>query len=133
MKVNQARTIREYIAGFPPEVRSILEKIRTTVRKAAPGATEKISYQIPSFNLRGPLVYFGAFKNHIGFYPPVREEKLKREASLYAGEKGNLRFPLDRPIPYALIRRIVKSRVRENENREGSRQAKRRSGDHEPS
>lgn len=107
--------IDDYIAAFPPEIRSILEKIRATIRKAAPHAVETISYRIPTFTLAGNLVHFAAFKHHIGFYPPVRsDEKLREEASIYANEKGNLRFPLDERIPYALIGRIVKARVREN-------------------
>jgi uncharacterized protein YdhG (YjbR/CyaY superfamily) len=116
MKTDHAKpaTIDAYIAAFPPEVREILEKIRLTIRKAAPDADETISYGMPAFTLDGPLVYFGAFKKHIGFFPPVRDEKLRREASTYAGEKGNLQFPLDKPIPYALIRKIVKARVKEN-------------------
>ena len=108
-------TIDEYIATFSPEVQAILERIRVTIRNAAPDAKEKISYQLPTFTLKGPLVYFGAFKKHIGFYPPVRDEKLRREASIYTGEKGNLRFPIDKPIPYKLIGAIVKARVKENE------------------
>lgn len=120
-------TIDEYIAAFPPEVRSILERIRTTIQKAAPGAEEVISYQMPSFTLKGHLVYFGAFKKHIGFYPPVRDEELKRETAIYAGEKGNLRFPLDHPIPYALISKIVKARVAENLAREAAKKKKRKS------
>ena len=119
-------TFDEYIAAFSPEVRSILEKIRVTIGEAAPGATEKISYQLPSFALKGPLVYFGAFKNHIGFYPPVHDEDLRRETSIYAGEKGNLKFPLDKPIPYALIARIVKVRVRENEKDEEAKSLKKK-------
>ena len=127
MKSDQpTTTIDDYIAGFPPEVRSILEKIRMTIRKAAPGATEKISYQLPSFALNGPLVYFGAFKNHIGFYPPVQDEDLRREASIYAGEKGNLKFPLDKPIPYSLIARIVAARVKENEKSVEARSRKKK-------
>ena len=116
MKPRQTKpmTIDGYIAAFPPEVQRVLEKIRLTIREAAPDAEETISYGIPTFVLHGPLVYFGAFKKHIGFYPPVRDEKLRREASLYAGEKGNLQFPLDKPIPFALISRIVKARVKEN-------------------
>jgi uncharacterized protein YdhG (YjbR/CyaY superfamily) len=117
-------TIDEYIAAFSPEVRSILEKIRVTIKKAAPDAKETISYQIPAFTLKGHLVYFGAFKKHIGFYPPVRDEKLRRETSIYAGEKGNLRFPLDKPIPYTLIGKIVKARVRENQEAEDSKRRK---------
>jgi uncharacterized protein YdhG (YjbR/CyaY superfamily) len=107
-------TIDEYIAAFSPQVRTILERIRATIKKAAPDAEEKISYQLPTFTLKGHLVYFGAFKKHIGFYPPVRDEKLRRETSIYEGEKGNLRFPFDKPIPYTLIDKIVKARVREN-------------------
>jgi uncharacterized protein YdhG (YjbR/CyaY superfamily) len=108
------KDFNDYIAGFPPKVRTLLRKVRATIRKAAPGAEEKISYRIPAFALHGNIAYFAAFKNHIGFYPPVRDPKLKREAAAYAGEKGNLRFALDEPIPYPLIERIVKSRVREN-------------------
>ena len=118
-------TIDEYIAKFSPEVQSILKKIRATVQKAAPDAEEKIGYQMPAFTFHGDLVYFGAFKRHIGFYPPVRDEALRREASAYAGEKGNLRFPLDEPIPYALIGKIVKVRLRENRQKEAARKAKR--------
>ena len=114
----QATTIDDYIAAASPEVQGILQKIRATIQKAAPAATEKISYRMPSFVLNGSLVYFAAFKNHIGFYPPVRSDpKLVKDASIYAGEKGNLRFPLDQPIPYALITRLVKTRVKENQER----------------
>jgi uncharacterized protein YdhG (YjbR/CyaY superfamily) len=109
------KSIDEYIAAFSPEVRAILEKIRLTISNAAPGAQETISYQIPTFTLSGALVYFAAFKNHIGFYPPVKgDARLEEAISTYAGEKGNLRFPLDQPIPYALIERIVKLRVKQN-------------------
>jgi uncharacterized protein YdhG (YjbR/CyaY superfamily) len=104
-------SIDEYIAAFSPAVRSILQRIRMTIKKAAPDAEEKISYQMPAFTLKGHLVYFGAFKKHIGFYPPVRDKNLRRETSIYEGEKGNLRFPLDKPIPYYLISKIA--RVRE--------------------
>jgi uncharacterized protein YdhG (YjbR/CyaY superfamily) len=110
-------SIDEYIAAAAPEVRAILKKIRGTIKKAAPTAEEKISYQIPTFTLKGNLVHFAAFQKHIGFYPPVRDKKVRIEASVYAGEKGNLRFPLDKPIPYALITRVVKARVRENQKR----------------
>lgn len=111
-------TIDEYIAGFSPEVQAILQKIRATVQRAAPAATEKISYRMPSFVLNGSLVYFAAFKNHIGFYPPVRSDpEVVLAAAKYAGEKGNLRFPLDQPIPYTLITKLVKTRVRENQER----------------
>jgi uncharacterized protein YdhG (YjbR/CyaY superfamily) len=118
-------TIDEYIAAFPPEIQTILQKIRATIRKVAPEAEERISYQIPTFALEGNLVHFAAFKNHIGFYPPVRADaKLVQELSVYAGEKGNLRFPLDRPIPYALITKIVKARIRENREQAETRKKK---------
>ena len=112
------KNIDEYIASFSPEVRAILEKIRLTIKNAAPGAQETISYKIPAFRLNRILVYFAAFKNHIGLYPPVRgDAKLVRVASAYAGEKGNLQFPLDHPIPYGLIERIVKFRVKQNSSK----------------
>jgi len=117
-------SIDEYIAAARPEVQPILERIRETIQQAAPAAEEKISYQMPAFTLDGALVYFAAFKKHIGFYPPVRDEKLMVEASAYAGEKGNLRFPLDEPIPYALISKLVKARVRENRERADEKKKK---------
>ena len=120
-------TIDDYIAACPPEVQPILDRIRATIRRAAPGADEKISYQMPAFVLNGALVYFGAFKKHIGFFPPVRDEQLRRETAAYAGEKGNLRFPLDKPMPYALIGRIVKARVRENQGKAAAATARRSS------
>jgi uncharacterized protein YdhG (YjbR/CyaY superfamily) len=109
------KNIDEYIAGFTPEIQEILEKIRTTVRTAAPDAEETISYQMPTFRLKGNLVHFAAFKNHIGFYPtPTGTEEFKKELSAYEGGKGSIRFPLDQPIPYDLISRIVVFRVKEN-------------------
>jgi len=107
--------IDEYVASFSPEVRAILERIRLTIRSAAPDAQETISYRMPTFTFHGVLVHFAAFKEHIGFYPPVRgDAKLERASSQYAGEKGNLRFPLDQPIPYGLIERLVRLRVKQN-------------------
>jgi len=109
------KNIDEYIASFSPETQAILEKIRLTIRNAAPGAQEVISYKIPAFRLKRILVYFAAFKNHIGLFPPVRgDAKLVKAASAYAGEKGNLQLPLDHPIPYGLIEKIVKFRVKQN-------------------
>jgi uncharacterized protein YdhG (YjbR/CyaY superfamily) len=109
------RNIDEYIASFSPDVQTILERIRLTIRQAAPDARETISYNIPAFTLDGTLVYFAAFKKHIGFYPPVRgNAKLEKLISTYAGETGNLKFPLDQPIPYDLIQRIVKLRVKQS-------------------
>jgi uncharacterized protein YdhG (YjbR/CyaY superfamily) len=117
MQANQTppKTIDEYIAGFPGDVQEILQQIRQTIRKAAPDAQEKISYKMPTFTLKGNLVYFAAFKNHIGFYPiPSGIEEFKEELSAYEQGKGSVRFPLDKPIPFDLISRIVKFRVKEN-------------------
>lgn len=107
--------IDSYVAGFPTTVQKILSKVRATIRKAAPDAEEVISYRIPAFKFHGILVYFAAFKKHIGLYPPVKgDAKLERELAKYRGEKGNLKFPLDQPIPCDLIARIVKLRVKQN-------------------
>jgi uncharacterized protein YdhG (YjbR/CyaY superfamily) len=109
------KTIDEYIAGFPSEVQEILQKIRMTIREAAPAAEEKISYQMPTFFLKGNLVHFAAFKEHIGFYPvPSGIEKFKKELSVYKQGKGSVQFPLDQPMPFDLISKIVKFRVTEN-------------------
>jgi uncharacterized protein YdhG (YjbR/CyaY superfamily) len=109
------QTIDEYIAGFPREVQEILQKIRMTIHAAAPEAQEKISYQMPTFFLKGNLVHFAAFKDHIGFYPvPSGIEKFKKELSVYKQGKGSVQFPLDQPMPYDLITKIVKFRVKEN-------------------
>jgi uncharacterized protein YdhG (YjbR/CyaY superfamily) len=115
------KNIDEYIASFSPEVQAVLEKVRLTIRNAAPGAEETISYKIPAFRLNRILVYFAAFKNHIGLYPPVRgDARLVKAASAFAGVKGNLQFPLDQPIPYGLIERIVKHRVKQNSSKAAS-------------
>lgn len=117
MKTDSAtpKTIDEYIASFPPDIQTILQKIRATIHKAAPGAQEAIKYQLPTFVLNGNLVHFGAFKNHIGFYPASSGvAKFKKELSGYASAKGSIRFPLDKPIPFGLMSRIVKFRVKEN-------------------
>jgi len=107
--------IDEQIAKFPKDVQEILEKIRATIRKAAPDAEETINYGIPTFTLTGNLVHFAGFKNHIGFYPtPSGIEKFKKELSVYKGAKGSVQFPLNKPIPYGLISKIVKFRVKEN-------------------
>jgi uncharacterized protein YdhG (YjbR/CyaY superfamily) len=114
-ETHAAETVADYIAAFPPEVQAILEKIRRTVKAAAPEAQERISYRIPTFTSGGVLIHFAAFQNHIGLYPPVRgDAALEKAVARFAGEKGNLRFPLDQPIPYALITRIVKFRVKQN-------------------
>lgn len=111
----QPKDIDEYISGFPKDVQEILEKIRVTIREAAPDAQETINYQIPTFTLKGNLVHFAAFKKHIGFYPaPSGIEKFKNELSGYESAKGSVQFPLDQPIPYDLISQITKFRVNEN-------------------
>jgi uncharacterized protein YdhG (YjbR/CyaY superfamily) len=110
-----AKTIDEYIAAFPKDVQEILEKVRATIHKAAPNAEETINYGIPTFTLNSNLVHFAAFKKHIGFYPtPSGIEKFKVELSGYEGAKGSVQFPLDKPIPYDLISRIVTYRVKDN-------------------
>lgn len=115
MQQPTATSIDEYIARFPADVQAILEQIRATIRAAAPDAKEVISYQMPAFHQEGNLVYFAAWKEHIGFYPPVADEAdFKPEVAVYEGAKGNLQFPLDQPMPVELIRKIVKFRVQEN-------------------
>jgi uncharacterized protein YdhG (YjbR/CyaY superfamily) len=109
-----AATIDEYIEQQAPDVQPILRRIRATIRKAVPDATEIISYRMPAFTRERIVVYFAAFKNHIGLFPPVKgDAALKRAIAPYAGEKGNLRFPLDQEMPYALIARIAKARARQ--------------------
>ena len=104
---NRPETMDDYIKAFPPDVQSILEKMRRTIGKAAPEAEETISYKMPAFRLKGRvLVYFAAFKRHIGVYPPAPRE-FKNEVSKYEGPKGNLKFPTSDPIPYDLVTRIV--------------------------
>ena len=109
------RSIDDYIAAAPDEVKGALEVLRTTIKAAAPGAAEKISYQMPAFSLDGNLVYFAAFKDHIGFYPTSSGiAAFKTELAAYETSKGTVRFPLDRPLPLKLIARIVKFRAAEN-------------------
>jgi uncharacterized protein YdhG (YjbR/CyaY superfamily) len=120
-------SIDEYIAVFPPDVQEILQQIRTTIKKAAPQAQESISYQMPTFKLEGNLVYFAAFKNHIGLYPtPSGTETFREELSPYETGKGSIKFPLDKPIPYGLIAKIVKFRVKENLERAAARRKRAR-------
>jgi uncharacterized protein YdhG (YjbR/CyaY superfamily) len=117
MEENKAayETIDEYIAQFPEEIQEILKTLRKVIKEAAPDAKEKISYQMPTFDLYGNLVHFAAHKNHIGFYPdPSGIDAFKDELSKYKGAKGSVQFPLEKPLPYELISRIVKFRVAEN-------------------
>jgi uncharacterized protein YdhG (YjbR/CyaY superfamily) len=109
------KTIDEYVKTFPPEVRRTLETMRQTIHEAAPAAVEAISYQIPAFRLNGALVYFAAFKDHIGFYPtPSGIEEFRKELSQYKTSKGTVQFPLDKPLPVGLIKRVVRYRAQEN-------------------
>jgi len=111
----QAENIDEYIAGFPRDIQEMLELIRATIKKAAPGAKEAIKYAMPTFVYEGNLVHFAAFKNHIGFYPaPTGIEAFKKELSSYKTSKGAIQFPLDARLPLALIRKMVQFRVKKN-------------------
>ena len=108
-------SIDEYIATFPPDIQAILQGLRATIRAAAPEAEEKISYQLPTYFLKGNLVHFAAFKSHIGFYPaPSGIEAFQQELAVYKSSKGAVQFPIDKPLPLELVGRIVQFRVREN-------------------
>ncbi|NVO03338.1 MAG: DUF1801 domain-containing protein [Bacteroidetes bacterium] len=110
--------IDDYIASFPREIQTLLEQVRSTIRKSAPDAEEVISYQMPAFKLNGMLVYFAAFKNHIGFYPTSSGiSHFKNEISIYKNSKGAVQFPFDKPLPLELISKIVRFRVSENLNK----------------
>ncbi len=118
MKSEAISTIDEYIAGFPETTQKILQEMRAVIKAAAPDAKEKISYQMPTFTLGGHnLVHFAAFKNHIGFYPaPSGIEAFQQELAPYKHSKGAVQFPIDQPMPWELIRRIVEYRVAENQS-----------------
>ncbi len=113
-KTPPAKNVAGYIKPFPPEVRGRLEKIRQTIRDAAPGAEEMISYNMPGYRLNGMLVYFAGYKNHIGFYPASPGARALEGTAKYAGGKGTLQFPHDQALPLALIKKIVKLRMKEN-------------------
>ncbi|MEQ1791141.1 MAG: hypothetical protein HOP00_04800 [Nitrospira sp.] len=110
------KTVDSYITGFPALVQARLRKMRATIKRAAPGAKETISYGIPTLKLNGPLIYFAGFKSHIGIYPMTTtiRKQFKKELSPYLSGKGTAKFPLDQPMPYTLITQIVKFRVKEN-------------------
>lgn len=113
--MNKLNHIDKYIASFPSDTREIMERIRVTIKKAAPEAEEVISYQIPAYKYYGMLVYFAAYKKHIGFYPTGSGiEAFKKELVGYKWSKGAVQFQLNEPIPYSLITKIVKFRVRQN-------------------
>jgi len=109
------KDVAAYIAAYPPEVRQVLRRIRATIRKAAPGAEERISWGMPAYAREGMLAFFAAFERHVSFFPgPSGIEKFKKELAPYGTSKGTVRFPLGKPVPYGLIARIVKFRVKEN-------------------
>ena len=126
-KPKRAMDIDGYIVQFPADVQAILKKVRTTISSAAPEAKETISYLMPAFKQHGMLVYFAAWEKHIGMYPPISGDKaLEKAIARYAGPKGNLQFPLDEPIPYDLIERIVKLRARQDSEKAAARRRKRK-------
>ncbi|HKG06225.1 MAG TPA: DUF1801 domain-containing protein [Pedobacter sp.] len=116
MKTKKPYTIDEYLSDFPKEIRIVLELIRKTVQDAAPQAMEAIKYNMPAFTYKGNLVYFAAFKHHIGFYPaPTNDDNFLKDLSGYKTGKGSIQFPLDKPMPLELIVKIVKWRIAKNE------------------
>jgi uncharacterized protein YdhG (YjbR/CyaY superfamily) len=126
-KAQEPKDIDGYISLFPADVQRILERVRETIHDAAPDAKETISYKMPAFKLNGILVYFAGWQKHIGLYPPISGDKaLEKTVARYAGPKGNLQFPLDQPIPYHLIHRIVKLRVKQDLAKAAAKRKKRR-------
>jgi uncharacterized protein YdhG (YjbR/CyaY superfamily) len=122
-KKGPPENIDEYIAGFPDDIQEILEKLRMTIRNAAPEAEENINYAVPTYKLNGNLVHFAGYKKHVGFYPtPSGVEKFKKELSGFETGKGSVKFPLDEQIPYDLIAEIVAFRVRENSNKASAKE-----------
>lgn len=125
---NAPEHVDDYIAGFPVEIQKVLQEFRSIIRKAAPEAQEKIGYQMPAFYLEGPLVYFAAWKKHIGFYAiPTGIAMFKDELSSFETSKGTVKFPIDKPLPVDLITRMVKYRVKENLMKAAEKKLKRRS------
>src|SRR6516165_4708557 len=126
-KSPRPKDIDDYISKFSDDVQAILEKVRETIRRAAPEATETISYMMPAFKQHGILVYFAAWEKHIGMYPPISGNKtLEKAIARYAGPKGNLQFPLAEQIPYDLIERIVTLRVKQDTAKAAARRKKRK-------
>jgi uncharacterized protein YdhG (YjbR/CyaY superfamily) len=118
-------TIDEYIAGYPAHVQELLQQMRKAISQAAPKATEAIKYGIPTFVLNGNLVHFGGFKNHIGFYPaPSGLEEFKEELAAYEGSKGAVKFPIDKPLPLTLVKKITKYRAGVNAEKAKAKQLK---------
>ena len=127
MDKKSINSIDEYIAQFPEDVQKKLKELRAVIKAVAPDAVEKISYQMPAFALKGNLVYFAAFKNHIGFYPaPKGIQAFEKELSVYEGSKGAVRFPIDKSLPLELISKIVKFRVAENLEKDAEKSRKKK-------
>jgi uncharacterized protein YdhG (YjbR/CyaY superfamily) len=119
-KMKPAASVDEYISSADPKAKKALKEIRKTIRSPAPKAEEVISYQIPGYKYHGMLAFFAAWKDHISFYPaPWGAKGLEKEMSLYKGSKGTIKFPFDKPMPLALIKKMVKHRIKENEMRAG--------------
>ncbi len=123
-KMKPAVTVDEYIKKCPPDVQVVLQKLRKTIKASAPKAEEVISYQMPAYKYNGMLVYFAAWKSHIGFYPAGAIKAFSKELSMYEVSKGTIRFPLDKSFPFDLISKIVKFRVKENEKRAADKKIK---------
>ena len=126
-KAQKPKDIDGYISQFPADVQAVLEQVRKTISNAAPDAKEVISYQMPAFRQHGILVYFAAWEKHIGMYPPISGNKtLEKASARYAGPKGNLQFPLDEPIPYDLIEKLVKLRAKQDAEKAAARRRMRK-------
>jgi len=118
MKSSEVKSIDEYIAMFPENMKIVLQQLRIAIRESAPQARESISYQMPTFKLNGNLVHFAAHKNHIGFYPtPSAIEAFKNRLSSYKTSKGAVQFPLNEPLPLELVKEMVRFRVKENSDK----------------
>jgi len=125
MEKNEIKTVEDYLAGFPPGTRKLLRKVRETIQKAAPEAEEVISYRMPAYKLNGVLVYFTGYQNHIGLYPTASGiQAFQSELTPFKWAKGSVQFPLDRPVPFNLIDKMVQFRVRENLQKFRSRNKK---------
>ena len=126
-KPRRTKDIDGYISQFPADVQAILQKVRATISGAAPEAKETISYLMPAFKQHGVLIYFAAWEKHIGLYPPISGDKaLEKAVARYAGPRGNLQFPLNEPIPYGLIERIVRLRVKQDSAKAAAKRKRRK-------
>ena len=126
-KSQKPKDINGYLTQFRDDVQAVLQQVRATISHAAPEANEVISYMMPAFKQHGILVYFAAWKKHIGLYPPISgDNAIEKAVARYAGPKGNLQFPLDEPIPHDLIERIVKLRVKQDEAKAAAKKMKRK-------